>query len=131
VNLQAEIHEQPGGYGKERNLVLLVGEPGGAKAQLYFLKEGVFVGQQSARLASPASNSLRKKVRSIYFGSRRQRRNRREPWEKEIVYRWLSANRSRLNFVDVDAAGGQDDALRQLDAYLLDPDRLARKVLYR
>ncbi len=131
VNLQAEIHEQPAGYGKEQNLVLLVGEPGGARAQLYFLKEGVFVGQQSARLARPASSSLKKKLRSIYFGHRRQSGKRREPWEKEIVYRWLSANRYRLNFVDVGAAGSPDDALRQLDSYLLDPDRLARKVLYR
>jgi hypothetical protein len=131
VNLQAEIHEQPGGYGKEQNLILLVGEPGRARAQLYFLKEGVFVGQQGARLARPASSSLRRKLQSIYFGRRRQPRNRREPWEKEIVYRWLSANRSRLNLVDVDAAGTRDDALRQLDAYLLDPDRLTQKVLYR
>jgi len=131
VNLQAEIHEHPGGYGKEQNLVLLVGEPGGVRAQLYFLNEGVFVGQQGARLARPASSTLRKKLRSIYFGRRRQPRNRREPWEKEIVYRWLSANRSRLNFVDIDAASSPDDAVRQLDSYLLDPDRLARKVLYR
>ncbi len=131
VNLQAEIHEQPGGYGKEQNLILLVGDPAGSRAQLYFLKEGVFVGQQAARLSRPASSSLRKKLRSIYSGRRRQRRNQRESWEKEIVYRWLSANRSLLNFVDVDAAGSHDDALRQLDAYLLDPDRLLRKVLYR
>jgi len=36
-----------------------------------------------------------------------------------------------LYIIEVDAAGGVDEANRLLDAYLLDPDKLAHKVYYR
>jgi hypothetical protein len=97
VNLQVEIHERSGGYGREQNLILLVAEPDAARVQLYLLKEGVFAGQQKTRLAHPAPRALREKLRSIYFGPPKRSRKPRNSWEREIVFRWLSVNRNRLN----------------------------------
>jgi hypothetical protein len=131
VNLQIEVHEQPAGYGKHRNLVLLAARPEAGTAEVYFLRSGVFVGQQPVRLGKPAPRSLQAKIRSIYFPARERSRKGREAWEMEIVSRWLTRNRRRINFVDIDDAGDYETAVRQLDQYLRDPDRLSKKVLYR
>jgi predicted GIY-YIG superfamily endonuclease len=131
INLQKAVHEQAASYGREFNLLLLVAEPDADKIQIYLLKNGVFAGRHSVRLNHPAPAALKKKIRTIYFTQRPRRRSVCEPWEKEIVFRWFSANHRRLNYVDVDQAGDCENALRQLDFYLRDPDLLRRKVLYR
>jgi len=131
VNFQIEIHEQPAGYGKGRNLVLLARAASDEKVQACFLRDGVFVGQQSARLGKPASRSLRAKIQSIYFPARRRRRRSREGWEMEIALRWLARHRRSVNFVDIDDAGDCASATRLLNCYLLDPDKLSKKVFYR
>ncbi len=131
VNFQIEIHEQPAAYGKGRNLVLLTARPENEKAQAYFLRDGVFVGQQSVRLGRPAPRSLRTRIRTIYFPVRGRGRKSREPWEMEIVSRWLARHRRQINFVDVDEAGSYESAVCRLDWYLRDPDKLSKKVLYR
>jgi hypothetical protein len=82
-------------------------------------------------LKRPAPAGLKKKIRAIYFTQRPRRRSACEPWEKEIVFRWFSANHRRLNYVDVDQAGDCENTIRQLDSYLRDPDLLRQKVLYR
>jgi hypothetical protein len=131
INLQAEVHERPDTYGKERNLLLLVPHEKRKKAEVYFLREGCFVAQESVLLDRPPSKSILLKVRSVYFTHRRMRRRDREPWEREIVLRWLAANRKRLNCIDIDDAGNFAAVVMRLASYLNDPGRLAEKVYYR
>ena len=131
VNLQEEIHEQPEAYARKWNCLLLVPNPDEVTADLYFLRDGCFAAQASARLGQPAGKRLSSRVRSLYFNPRRRPRKVQESWETEIVSRWLSANRGRLNFVDVDEAGDSESVIQKLSDYLQDRDRLARKVLYR
>ncbi len=129
INLQEEVHERPARYGHDRNLVILV--PVGEKAEIYFLKGGSFVARQSVALGSAPAKKLCARIRSAYFGRRRPESPPGEEWETEIVARWLSANRKRLNFVDVDEAGNYDSVMKRLASYLGDPGRLAHKVYYR
>jgi hypothetical protein len=129
INLQEEVHERPARYGHDRNLVILV--PSGEKAEIYFLKDGSFVARLSVALGSAPTKKLCARIRSVYFGTRCRKSAPRVEWETEIVARWLSANRKRLNFVDVDEAGGSDSVIERLASYLKDPDRLAHKVYYR
>jgi hypothetical protein len=49
----------------------------------------------------------------------------------KAILRWLSANKSRINFVDVDEAGSCETIIQRLSAYLQDRDRLTRKIFYR
>ena len=53
------------------------------------------------------------------------------PFKPEIVARWFAGRRRRLNYIDVDGAGGLEAVLRRLNFYLKDPDLLAHKVYYR
>jgi hypothetical protein len=130
VNLQAEVHEQSDCDGKHGNLILLVPASVCGAARAYFLRDGVFVADMPVRLGREPSATLRRKIRSVYFSSRRTRRTR-PAWEIEIVARWLAANRRRLNFVDVDEGGSCKAVLALVTAYLSDPERLSRKVYYR
>jgi hypothetical protein len=129
INLQEEIHERPSRYGRELDLLLLV--PAGEKVEIFFVRDGSFQARRSVALGSPPSGSLRARIRTVYSGERRRRAARKEAWEVEIVARWFAANRKRLNFIDVDEAGGADAAAAQLASFLKDPDRLAGKVYYR
>ena len=129
INLQAEIHEQPGRYGRGRNLLLLV--PTGKRARVYFLKNGAFVAEQSVPLGSSPSKKVCAKIRALYFGNRRDQPEGVDGWETEIVARWISKHRRRLNFLDVDEAGTYESVLRQLGAYLKDSGGLTHKVYYR
>jgi hypothetical protein len=49
----------------------------------------------------------------------------------EIALRWLARHRRSVNFVDIDDAGDCASATRLLNCYLLDPDKLSKKVFYR
>jgi hypothetical protein len=129
INLQTEIHEQSGRYGRTHNLLLLA--PVGDKAEIYLLKGGAFVARHSVPLGRTSSGKLRTRIRTAYFGSRNPRRAQGEAWETALVERWLSSNRKHLNLIDVDEAGTYDSVLRRLDAYLMDPERLTGKVYYR
>jgi hypothetical protein len=129
-NVQFAVHEQPEFYGKERNLLLLVPDARRLKAQAYFLKEGSFLHQEPVTLGKLPSSKLKRRVGSVYFGSRTRRRSH-EPWERQIVFRWLAANRRHLNFIDIDEVGTYDAVMQRLTDYLLDPDRLSVKVYYR
>ena len=131
INLQVEVHERAAGYGKHRNLILLAAKPEEGTAEAYFLRSGVFVGQQPVRLGKTSSKSLRAKIRMIFFPARAGCRGNREPWESEIVSRWLSRNLNRINFVDLDDAGDYESVVRRIDQYLCDPERLSKKVIYR
>jgi GIY-YIG catalytic domain len=131
INIQTEVHARGRSYGREDNLVVLVPEPESGKAEAYFLCQGSFVGQLSIKLGREPGRRVTKKLQSIYFGSRGAKKLRREPWELELVSRWIAANRKRLNCVDVDEAGSFDTVVRQLSQYLKDPDLLSRKVYYR
>lgn len=128
VNLQSEIHERPQAYGRIPNAIFLV--PSGERAAVYFLREGRFTGEMRVALGKAPGKALRARVKSTYFGGR-TRRSRAEPWEAEIVARWFASNRREVNFLDPDEAGTLDETLRRLEAYLCDPDRLSRKVIYR
>ncbi len=129
INLQSEIHERPGRYGRGRNFLLLV--PAGGKAEVYLLKDGAFVDRRSVRLGRDAPQSLRARIKALYFGVQRRKAAAAEDWETEIVASWLATHRRRLNLLDVDEAGGYEAVLRRLASYLKDPDRLAAKVYYR
>ena len=48
-----------------------------------------------------------------------------------LVPRWFTANRKRMNYLDVNEVGGLASLLERLRHYLYDPDRLTRKVYYR
>lgn len=61
--------------------------------------------------------------------SRRERK--REPWEAEIVARWLAVNRRRINFVDIDDAGSHENTIRRVSDYLPDPEKLTREIYHR
>jgi hypothetical protein len=129
INLQTEVHEQPGRYGRGRNLLLLA--PAGDAAKIYFLKNGAFVAEQSVPLGGAPSKKLCAKIRSLYFRTRRTEPEGTDERENEIVARWVSRHRKRLNLLDVDEAGTYDSVLRRLGSYFKDPDRLTRKVFYR
>jgi len=131
INLQAEIHERPDTYGKGLNLLVLVPNADSTKAQVYFLRTGVFAGRQSVPLGRPPSKRLCARVHALYFTAGARFRRHRSPWEAEIVARWFSANRRRINFIDIDDAGTFENAIQRVDDYLSDPERLSRKVLYR
>jgi hypothetical protein len=131
INFQVEVHERPAGYGRLRNLVLLAARPEAGTAEAYFLRSGIFVGQQPVRLGRPASKSLRAKIRAVFYPAKEGRRRKRELWESEIVSRWLDRNLKQVNFVDIDDAGDYEAAVTIINQYLCDPDRLSRKVLYR
>lgn len=129
INLQSEIHERPSRYGRGYNLLLLV--PAGKKAEVYLIRDGVFVARQSAQLGRTPPQKLRARIKTLYFGSQRRRPAAAEEWETEIVTRWISTHRKRLNLVDVDEAGRYEEVLQRLTSYLKDPDMLAAKVYYR
>jgi hypothetical protein len=129
INFQTEIHEQPSRYGNSRNLLLLV--PVNENAEVYLVKDGAFVARQSVPLGRGPSKRLSSRIRAVYFGARRSKAAKREDWETEIVARWLAAHKRRLNFVDVDESGDHASVMRRLTCYLMDPDRMARKVYYR
>jgi len=131
INLQTAVHERPDTYGKERNLLLLVPHEKREKAEVYFLHEGCFVAQQSVSLERPPPKNILLKIRSVYFTNRRIRRQDREPWEREIVFRWLAANRKRLNYIDIDEAGDFAAVVGRLTCYLNDPGKLSEKIYYR
>jgi hypothetical protein len=131
INLQEEVHEAPEAYGRKWTCILLVPRPDARRADVYLLKDGALVSKVSARLGLPSSSGLRAKVRSIYFARKGRGRKRPETWEAEIVSRWLAANRSRTNLIDVQEAGTYDNVIRLLDDHLNDPDRLAHKVYRR
>ena len=129
INFQTEIHEQPSRYGNSRNLLLLV--PVNENAEVYMVKDGAFVARQSVPLGRRPSKRLSSRIRVVYFGARRSKAAKREDWETEIVARWLAAHKRRLNYVDVDESGDHASVMRRLTCYLMDPDRMARKVYYR
>jgi hypothetical protein len=131
-NLQIEVHERANRYGKNLNLILMVHESERAEAMVYFLRDGVFRGRLAARMSRKLTKRLCGRVRDIYF-NKSDRRKRMEPdaRESEIVARWFSARRKRLNYLDVDEAGSYDSVMRILRDYLNDPDKLSKKVYYR
>jgi hypothetical protein len=131
INLQTEIHRRKGGHHQSGNLLLFVvdAEPKGVK--IYFLHNGLFAGRHSASLGRPPSKRLREKLKSLFFTRGTSRKPKGKDWEKEIVFRWLAANRKRLNYLDLDEAGNFASVLERLRLYLCDPDKLARKVYYR
>lgn len=131
VNLQVEVHEQPARYGKGGNLVILAPQSDGEKVHVYFLREGVFVDQQEAQAGRSAAASLRTRLKAVYFPAMQRAGKCRESWEMEIVSRWLSRNRNRINYIDMDDVADIANAIRLLNSYLHDPDRLSKKVLYR
>ncbi|NWG14095.1 MAG: nucleotide excision repair endonuclease [Acidobacteria bacterium] len=131
INLQEEVHETPESYAREWNCVLLVPRSDARRADTYLLCGGAFVHKASVLLGAPATSGLRARIRSIYFEKRARMRKRPEPWEAELVSRWLAANRYRTNLIDVQEAGTYDNLIRLLDDYLKDPDRLANKVYRR
>lgn len=71
------------------------------------------------------------KLKSLFFTQSRSRKRQGEIWEKEIVSRWLTANRKRLNYFDVNEVGDFASVLERLRHYLYDPDRLTHTVYYR
>lgn len=130
INLQAEVHEQTNCYGHGRNLLILVSV--GEAVEVCFLKDGAFAAQQAVAFGSAPGKRLRSRIKNVFFrGSNMCRNSPKEPWECEIVSRWLSRNRKRLNCVDVDESGDLDSVMRRLESYLNDPDRLKHKVYFR
>jgi hypothetical protein len=131
INRQTCVHESRGSYGQHDRLLLLVPNATLDRARIYFLNEGSFTHQTGVRLGRPPSQKLKRRIQTAFFGPRRSRETPREVWEIEIVFRWLARNRARLNVVDIDESGDAAGAIRILTDYLLDPDRLSRKVFYR
>jgi predicted GIY-YIG superfamily endonuclease len=131
INLQTEVHGRRAARHRGGSLLLFVVDSEQKAVKIYFFHDGVFAGRNSALMGRPPSKRLRKKIQSVFFTTGRTRKSRGEDWEKEIAFRWLAANRKRLNFLDVDEAGSFASVLELLRRYLCDPDRLARKVYYR
>jgi len=132
INLQLEVHEGSSRYGKDLNLILLVGESEQDKVSVYFLREGVFRGRLAVRIGRKLTKRLCGRVRAVYFEESHRRKGKEGDFrESEIITRWFSARRKRLNFVDVDDAGNYESVMRLLRDYLNDPDKLSKKVYYR
>jgi predicted GIY-YIG superfamily endonuclease len=131
INLQTEIHERQAGRHEGRNLLLFVVDTEQNGVMIYFLRNGIFTGQYSALLGHPPPKRLQERIKSLFFGRGKGRKQAAEIWEKEIVFRWLAANQRRLNYLDVDEAESFAVVLEQLQHYLCDPDKLTRKVYYR
>lgn len=131
INLQTEVHEHPDTYGKALNLLVLVPNAEATRAEVYFLRTGVFAGRQLVPLGRAPSKRLRARIHTVYFTPGRRTRRNHSPWEAEIVARWFSSNRRRINFVDIDAAGTFENAVERVADYLRDPEKLSRKVFYR
>ena len=131
INLQTEVHEHPDAYGKALNLLVLVPNAEATRAELYFLHRGIFAGRQSVLLGRAPSKRLRTRINSVYFAQGGRAKRNRRPWEAEIVARWLSSNRRRINFIDIDDAGTFENTIERVADYLRDPEKLSRKVFYR
>ena len=131
INLQIRIHPQKSGCYADRNLLIFVLDAAKKGVRIYFLRDGIFAGRNSALLARPPSKRLVEKLKSTFFTRRKRRKKPGNTWEKEIVSRWFQAGHRRLNYLDVDDAGDISSALAQLELYLCDPDRLQHKVIYR
>jgi hypothetical protein len=130
INMQMAVHERRKSSGSARNLILLAPRADGKRVDGYLLREGCFTAKHTLRLGRPETARMRAQIRSVFFGPA-LRRPRQAPWELEITGRWLAANRRRLNFVDVDEAGGYESTVARLRDYLLDPDLLTQKVIHR
>jgi hypothetical protein len=128
VNLQSEVNDRSDRRGRPQDAILVI--PTGARATLYLLHQGAFVAEMSAGLGKPAGKAVRARVKRVYFGARTPK-PAGESWETELVTRWFAAHKREVNYVDVGEAGGLEETLRLLDAYLRDPDRLEQKVIYR
>ncbi len=129
VNLQTKIHVRPNRHGR-KNLLLIAGGGADCAAVVYFLKDGLLIGKQSVRLHRTPGAKLRNRIKATYF-SKRQKIRIRDPWKIEIVARWLSRNRNRLNWVDVNEAGDYQNVISLLSDYLNDQEELRNKVYYR
>jgi predicted GIY-YIG superfamily endonuclease len=131
INLQTEIRERQADRHQGRNLLLFVigAEQKGVK--IYFLCNGIFAGRHAASLGRLPSRRLREKLKTLFFTRGGRRKRRGKIWEKEIVSRWFTVNRKRLNYLDVDEVANFASLLERLGHYLCDPDRLTRKVYYR
>lgn len=131
-NLQIEVHERGSRYGKDLNLIILVRESKEQAVSVYFLRQGVFRGRLSVQMNRKLTKNLCGRVRDIYFSkSRGGQQKEGDVREAEIVARWFSAEKKRLNYVDVDDAGSYESVMRLLQDYLNDPDKLSKKVYYR
>lgn len=131
-NLQSEVHERPVPYGRPRNLIILVREEGKASgAAAYLVRNSLFAGREAVTPGSGPGRKLCRRVRSTFFSKGSSYESPGEPWEQEIVSRWLRSNLKRFTTVDVDEAGGYRSVIRQLGACLRDPEALANKVYYR
>jgi hypothetical protein len=131
INLQIEVQERNPDRHGGRNLLLFAIDAELNGVKIYLLRNGVFAGRHAALLGRPPAKRLRERIKSLFFGEGRSRKRPGEIWEKEIVSRWLAANRKRLNYLDVDAAEDFAALLAQLRYYLCDPDKLIHKVYYR
>jgi len=129
VNLQTKIHVRPDRHGR-KNLLLIVGGGENRAAVVYFLNDGLFIGKESVRLRRPPGAKLRNRIKAVYF-SKQTKSKIRDAWKMEIVARWLSRNRNRLNWIDVNEAGNYRNVLSLLSDYLSDPEKLCNKVFYR
>ena len=129
INLQVEIHEKHGRYGRNTNLLLLV--PADDAVEVYLIRDGAFAARVSVSLGRGLPKKLASKIRTVFFGRRHRKPAGIEDWEAGIVAQFLSSHRKRLNIIDVGEAGGCEEVLRLLQSYLRDPDRLRSKVFYR
>jgi predicted GIY-YIG superfamily endonuclease len=131
INLQTEIHERKVNRHQGRNLLFFVVGADLKRVKIYFLCNGIFAGRHAALLGRAPSKQLREKLHSLFLAQGKDRKRWSADWKKEIVSRWFAANRGRLNYLDVDEAGGFQSLLKRLHQYLHDPDRLNCKVYYR
>jgi predicted GIY-YIG superfamily endonuclease len=131
INLQTEIHEGQADRHQGRNLLLFVVGAEQKGVKIYFLCNGIFAGRHAASLGGSPSKRLQAKLKSLFFTQGKRRKRRSEAWEKEIVSRWFTANRKRLNYLDVNEVGNFASLLERLRDYLCDPDRLTCRVYYR
>jgi hypothetical protein len=82
-------------------------------------------------LGIQTSPSSADRVLSAIIGEDLRFRTDGTSWEGVIVKRWLSANRNRINLIDVEETGDYPDVIRRLRDYLKDPESLRNKVHYR
>jgi len=131
INLQTEIHQQKENRHEGRNLLLFAVDAEHNGVKIYFFRDGIFAGRQSASLGRASSKRLQEKIKAQFFAPERRRKQSGKAWEREVVSRWLASNQRRMNYLDIDEAGNLVGVLKRLQHYLRDPHKLAYKVYYR
>jgi hypothetical protein len=120
LNIAAEVHERPGTYRRDKNILLILPSRAGGHVELLMVANG----ERLVRLRVPQTDpeAARAAIEETYFSRAALPPAEADAEQLELVWSWLDRNRDRVNSIDVDAAGGLENLMRLLADYLSDSD---------